>query len=128
VLTTKQVSKNEIHAACVNGLAIEKITWLQHLNFCNFTLWMPPCLGCPPVLDARGRRPVCPSLCTPLCGRQVHLLENVFLSSNRELYLAGMLTCVLLLDLPECGESNQPLVGDNEIRLSISHIRRLHTT
>ena len=28
---------------------------LQHLNFCKFTLWMPP------VLDARGRLPVRPS-------------------------------------------------------------------
>jgi len=25
----------------------EKFIWLQHLNFCIFTLWMPPCLGCP---------------------------------------------------------------------------------
>jgi len=25
VLTTKQVSKNEIHAACIGGLTIEKI-------------------------------------------------------------------------------------------------------
>jgi len=26
--------------------------------------------GCPLALDARGRRPVCPPLCTPLTTRQ----------------------------------------------------------
>jgi len=25
----------------------EKIILLQHFNFYSFTLWMPPCFGCP---------------------------------------------------------------------------------
>jgi len=40
VLTTKQVSKNEIHVVCVSSLTIGKIK-LKHLHFCNFNLWMP---------------------------------------------------------------------------------------
>jgi len=41
VLTSKQVSKNYIHAACVSSLTTGKIMQLQHLNFCDFTLWLP---------------------------------------------------------------------------------------
>jgi len=62
----KQVSKNEIHAACVCNLTIGKIIWLQHLKFCNFTLWMPPCLGC------QGPSSRSPPLCTPLSELQAH--------------------------------------------------------
>ena len=36
----KNVSKIYIHAACVCRLTIEKVIYLQHSNFCNFTLWM----------------------------------------------------------------------------------------
>jgi len=42
------------------ALQIGKITCLQHFDFCNLTLWMLP------ALNARSRRPVRPSLCTPL--------------------------------------------------------------
>ena len=36
-----------VHSACISRLPIGKLIKLQHLNFCNFTLGMPPCLGCP---------------------------------------------------------------------------------
>jgi len=62
VLTANQVSKNWIYAAFVSSLTIEKIIYLQHLNFCNFTLWMPPCFGCP----GPSPRSTPPLLCTPL--------------------------------------------------------------
>jgi len=29
------------------SIDLQKVLLLQHLNFCNFTLCMPPWLGCP---------------------------------------------------------------------------------
>ena len=51
---------------------VTRFTMFQHFYFCNFVLWMLPCLGCP---EPAPRSP----LCTPL-GLRGHFVRsaNVF--------------------------------------------------
>jgi len=59
VLTKKTSFKKLNHVAYVSSVTIRKIISLQHFNFFNFTIWMPP------ALDTRGRgpdRPLPPSV------------------------------------------------------------------
>jgi len=94
-----------IYSACISRLTIGKIIWLQHLNFCNFTLWMPPCLGCP------GPAPRSLPLCTPLLGVEVW---NASLMHIQELLLACLCTSLgkVLLHLPpQCKRTGMFLIG-----------------
>jgi len=87
-----------------NSYSLNKFYWLSStgkflsFKFCNFTLWMPPCLGC------SGPSPRSPPLCTPLFRVRKTPVENT--TQNPEIPYFDIVCEFVVHYSTECVHSN----------------------